>query len=139
MAVVCAECGAQYHPGHAATGDDPCGCFGAHPPKVIAVVPAEAVATDVSCKGGLSVADQYPAEVTDATDGNCGACQQTCLECRVEAERDRYRAALEILANRANWAGDPLKHHTILYGHDTPFEIAERALQRKRGEGDSTP
>jgi hypothetical protein len=44
------------------------------------------------------------------------------------AERDRLRDALAYLADPESWAGDPLKHATTLYGHDTPYELAKRAL-----------
>ena len=46
----------------------------------------------------------------------------------LEAERDRLHAALTILADPENWAGDPLTHDAALYGHDTPYELAVTAL-----------
>lgn len=43
---------------------------------------------------------------------------------------DRMRAALEYLADPESWAGDPLTHDAVLYGHDTPYELARAALGR---------
>lgn len=51
-------------------------------------------------------------------------------------ERDRYREALEVIAERDNWSGDPLKLGSYMYGHDTPFEIARTALASSTGDGD---
>ena len=42
--------------------------------------------------------------------------------------------ALEYLADPESWAGDPRKHATALYGHDTPFELAQRTLTEMRGQ-----
>ncbi len=41
---------------------------------------------------------------------------------------DRRRAALDYLADRANWSGDPHDQDSTLHGHDTPYELAARAV-----------
>jgi hypothetical protein len=44
-------------------------------------------------------------------------------------ELGRLRAALEYLADRANWMGSVHSQESTLHGHDTPFELAERVLR----------
>ncbi len=46
----------------------------------------------------------------------------------LRAERDRYKAALDYLADPQSWGGNPRDQTTPLYGHDTPFELALAAL-----------
>jgi hypothetical protein len=41
---------------------------------------------------------------------------------------DRQRTALEYLADPENWLGDPHSQEATLHGHDTPYELACRAL-----------
>lgn len=47
---------------------------------------------------------------------------------QVTAERDRLRAALEYLADPESWLGDPHAADAMLYGHDSPFELAVAVL-----------
>lgn len=49
--VLCAECEAQYMPGHATLGRHPCGCFGARPQRhltAITNVDLDALLSEVS-------------------------------------------------------------------------------------------
>lgn len=43
-------------------------------------------------------------------------------------ECERYRTALAYLAAPENWSSDPTSHDAVLYGHDTPYELAREAL-----------
>lgn len=52
--------------------------------------------------------------------------------CELLAERDRLREALAYLADPESWGGDPLSHDAVLYGHDTPYELAVTALGDKQ-------
>jgi hypothetical protein len=72
-------------------------------------------------------------------------CRDVCFAFEHEGERDcdgrveqvpmvpataheRLRAALEYLADPESWGGDPHECRATLYGHDTPLEVAARAL-----------
>ncbi len=53
-----------------------------------------------------------------------------CRYCATRAERDRYKAALEVLADPENWSGKPGTWNSSLYGHFTPYELAVNALAK---------
>lgn len=58
---------------------------------------------------------------------------------QVQAERDSLRETLRYLADPESWGGDPRSHDAVLYGHDTPYELALAALSpppEQQGEGD---
>lgn len=54
-------------------------------------------------------------------------CACDCIMARLE----RYEEALAYLADEESWGGDPHEHGTVLYGHDTPYELASAALGDK--------
>jgi hypothetical protein len=54
--------------------------------------------------------------------------QLTTERNRLRAQNKRMRVALEYLADRESWLGRPEYPRAMLYGHDTPFELAVATL-----------
>jgi hypothetical protein len=47
---------------------------------------------------------------------------------RLCTQNQRMRNALEYLADRESWLGRPEYPQAMLYGHDSPYELAQAAL-----------
>ncbi len=47
---------------------------------------------------------------------------------RLRVENARLRRPLEEMADADNWAGNPLSLDCYMYGHDSPYELAQAAL-----------
>jgi hypothetical protein len=47
---------------------------------------------------------------------------------RTDNDVEKAHAALLYLADPESWGGDPTVQGATLYGHDTPYELARRAL-----------
>lgn len=41
---------------------------------------------------------------------------------------ERMRAALEYMADKDSWLGNPHDQTAVLFGHDTPYELARETL-----------
>lgn len=42
--------------------------------------------------------------------------------------------ALEYMADAASWQGDPQHHDAVLFGHETPYELANRVLAEAKSQ-----
>jgi hypothetical protein len=47
---------------------------------------------------------------------------------RLRRENARLRLALEYLADKESWLGNPLAADAMLFGHDSVYELAVAAL-----------
>jgi len=54
--------------------------------------------------------------------------QVTLERDRLKRENVRLREPVAYMADKSSWLGDPLSHNAVLYGHDTPYEMAVAAL-----------